>query len=246
MTVPEPPVALDGITYYIWTDIFFGDASLGAMNQFVPQLVLGNALDGSSGAPAYTPHWGEHQTWAFGAHYFFETHNATTGATQGHAAYGEMLPTTAGEKLFTTFDASATSGGDPTWTLRMGVVGDSSRVSELVVAQPYMGLGVDWAQPTTSWAENNYSNLCVNMCWELYGAKDLQHLPSSGSTYELNISRPAGTGFPWVVAWDEDEGLNRSCSSSTASEHHTDTMQHVHWEIGAPQASTRGGSATVT
>ena len=92
MTVPEPPVALDGITYYIWTDIFFGDASLGAMNQFVPQLVLGNALDGSSGAPAYTPHWGEHQTWAFGAHYFFETHNATTGATQGHAVciYGRV------------------------------------------------------------------------------------------------------------------------------------------------------------
>eukprot|EP01079_Euglenida_sp_SAG-EU17-18_P003565 gene3565-4009_t len=30
--------------YYfcIWTDIFFGDMSLGKMNQFVPQLILGN------------------------------------------------------------------------------------------------------------------------------------------------------------------------------------------------------------
>ena len=27
MTVPEPPGAIDGITYYIWTDIFFGDES---------------------------------------------------------------------------------------------------------------------------------------------------------------------------------------------------------------------------
>eukprot|EP00966_Prymnesium_polylepis_P080391 1862287-Prymnesium_polylepis.1 len=31
MTVPEPPARLDGITYYIWTDIFFGDQSQGRM-----------------------------------------------------------------------------------------------------------------------------------------------------------------------------------------------------------------------
>jgi hypothetical protein len=49
---------------YIWTDIFFGDMSYGRMNQFVPQLILGNALDGSSGAPAYKPKWGEHKTCA--------------------------------------------------------------------------------------------------------------------------------------------------------------------------------------
>ena len=33
MTVPALPAALDGITYYLWTDIFFGDMSLGRMNQ---------------------------------------------------------------------------------------------------------------------------------------------------------------------------------------------------------------------
>ncbi len=53
------------------------------MNQFVPQLILGSALDGSSGPPAYTPHWGEHATWAFGAHYFFETFNETSGKVRG-------------------------------------------------------------------------------------------------------------------------------------------------------------------
>lgn len=81
---------LDGICYYIWTDIFFGDMSNGRMNQFVPQLILGNALDGSSGAPAFKPKWGMHTKWSFGAHYFFETYDASSNSTVGHAAYGEM------------------------------------------------------------------------------------------------------------------------------------------------------------
>ena len=33
MTVPKMPEKLDGICYYIWTDIFFGDMSYGRMNQ---------------------------------------------------------------------------------------------------------------------------------------------------------------------------------------------------------------------
>eukprot|EP01047_Picozoa_sp_COSAG01_P140668 COSAG01_NODE_71611_length_255_cov_0.826923_1_plen_55_part_10 len=53
----------------------------------VPQLILGNALDGSSGAPAFKPKWGEHKTWSFGAHYFFETYNVSSNSTVGHAAY---------------------------------------------------------------------------------------------------------------------------------------------------------------
>jgi hypothetical protein len=55
MTVPGLPAKNDGITYYIWTDVFFGDASLGRMNQFVPQLMFGNVLDESSGPPNYSP-----------------------------------------------------------------------------------------------------------------------------------------------------------------------------------------------
>ena len=76
MTVPELPQKTDGITYYLWTDIFFGDSGAGKMNQLVPQLILGKALDGSSGPPNYLPLWGDrHDTWSFGAHYFFETYN---------------------------------------------------------------------------------------------------------------------------------------------------------------------------
>ena len=231
MTVPEPPKALDGITYYIWTDIFFGDESQGRMNQFVPQLILGSALDGSSGAPEYKPHWGEHRTWAFGAHYFFETLNASTGKTDAHAAYGTMFPAKVGETLFTSFDARASPSG-PIWTLKMGAVDDPKRVSVLEVPAPYMGLGKTWAQPSTRWDATNFSNLCVNSCWELYGADDRDHLPSSGSVYEVVISRPPTSSFPWVSKWDQDEGdHNSTCISNTILESHNDTVQRIKWDI---------------
>ena len=32
----------------------------------------------------------------------------------------------------------------PVWTLTMGAVNDSSRVSTVVAAQPYMGMGAHW------------------------------------------------------------------------------------------------------
>lgn len=141
MTVPEMPAKLDGICYYIWTDIFFGDMSNGRMNQFVPQLILGNALDGSSGPPLYKPHFGEHRSYQFGAHYFFEVVNGpdpkpclpladcsrsyvlllsdstmpraseTSGKLESHAAYGDMFPAKAGEVLETSFVATPGKAG---------------------------------------------------------------------------------------------------------------------------------------
>jgi hypothetical protein len=62
VTVPEYPEYTDGITYYMWVDVFFGDAGHGRMNQLVPQLILGNALDGSSGPRDYKPRWGSNKT----------------------------------------------------------------------------------------------------------------------------------------------------------------------------------------
>lgn len=79
--------------------------SLGKMNQFVPQLILGSALDSSSGPPAYKPAWGTHKTWQFGAHYFFETNNLKNNESTAYAAYGKLYNTTAGEVLFTSFTA---------------------------------------------------------------------------------------------------------------------------------------------
>jgi len=71
------------------------------MNQFVPQLMLGNPLCNSSGPPDYKPKWHEESTWTFGAQYFFEIFNETANATQGHAATGEMFGTKEGETIFT-------------------------------------------------------------------------------------------------------------------------------------------------
>ena len=156
MRVPAPPRNASGICYYLWSDVFMGDMSWGRMNQFVPQLILGDALDGSSGAPSYDPHYGHHDTWAFGAHYFFEVFDGSN--VQAKAAYGELYPAAEGETLFTSFAASAGPFG-PSWTLQMGVIGDASRTSTVVVDQPYMGLGATWPVPTTSWSELNYTNV---------------------------------------------------------------------------------------
>ena len=235
MTVPAMPEELDGITYYIWTDIFFGDMSLGRMNQFVPQLLLGSVLDASTGAPLYAPSWHTHHNWTFGAHYFFETHNATTNATDAHAAYGPLFPASPGETLVTTFAARAGADG-PAWTLTMAAAGDASRVSTLVVERPYMGLGAGWPTPTTSWAEENYTRLCVNACWELYGADDRAHEPGSGARYDIAVAQGSAGAFEWVEQWDEDEG-GGACPTSTIAESHNDTVQHVLWDISLPASS---------
>ena len=215
----------------IGTDIFFGDVSNGRMNQFVPQLILGSALDSSSGPPAYEPIWGSHFKWTFGAHYFFETFNTTTGRLDAHAAYGELFPAVVGEELFIRFQPSTSSDGI-TWTLTMGAVNDPSRTSTVVAEKPYMGLGVDWAVPTKSWTETNYTNFCINSCWEMYGARDRDHLPGNGSRYTLRVERGEKQVYPWVTKWDQDEGVGTSCaSSSNIAESHNDTVQSVQWEI---------------
>ena len=230
MTVPGLPAKMDGICYYIWTDIFFGDVGFGRMNQIVPQLVLGEALDGSSGPPLYKPHWGKHLSWSFGAHYFFEVFNATSNQTEGHAAYGSLFPAQPGETLFTSFRRSETKG----WVVEMGAVGDPSRVSRVEIPQPYMGMGVGWPEPTASWDETNYSNVCINGCWELYGANDRDHLPSTGAVYDIRIDSGrsgASKPFPWVTRWDEDEGSQKSCPVSAIREAHNASSQHVYWNI---------------
>lgn len=222
MTVPEYPSGLETeddfseITYYIWTDVFFGDESLGRMNQLVPQLILGSALDGSSGPPNFDPEWRTvHTTWVFGAHYFFEIWNPATNATDDHAAYGALFPANPGELLKTTFELSLPSPSDgapkpsvsgdqrasdegdsssssssPAWTLTMSIVGDPKRKSVLRVSEPYMGMGKNWSTPSTSWLEPNFQNMCINACWELYGASDAGKLPASGAEYKMTIEQP--------------------------------------------------------
>ena len=232
MTVPGYPAATDGITYYIWTDSFFGDAGDGRMNQFVPQLLLGSTLDRSSGAPDYAPESGDHETYAFGAHYYFELYNTTTNETDSHAAYGDLHPTAPGETLWTSFDLSPGGDGEdmksPRWTLRMGVLGDPERTSVLVVDRPYMGLRLG---QTRSWAEPEYARVCINACWELYGADDAAHLPSTGAFYDLRITQPAPGSYAFLDKWEQDEGGAVCPRTVAVAESHDAQVQHVSWNI---------------
>jgi hypothetical protein len=121
------------------------------MNQIVPQLLLGEVLSGSTGPPDYNPIYSTFSTWMFGAHYFFEVFNASTQQVDAKAAYGGLFPALEGETISTSFDVYAGPFG-PAWHVKMGVVGDATRVSEIFVEQPYMGIGKDWPIPSVSWA----------------------------------------------------------------------------------------------
>jgi len=272
MTVPEYPTHFNGITYYLWSDLFFGDsAPNGRMNQLVPQLILGDALDGSSGPPDWIPSWGNHKKWTFASHYFFEIFNETSQEVEPHAAYGEFHEAKPGETLYTEFVLSLTVGKTrysakeyPMWTLTMGVVGDTTRTSILEVPHPYMGLGKNWNDgPTTSWLEEPYHNMCINMCWEIYGGIDSAHLPSSGALYKMDIQQPIPSTveseqtttdsfehnyftskdyndrheYYNFTTWEEDEGNGR-CPSCIVKERHTYNEQTIMVEISVSPSST--------
>lgn len=97
-----------------------------------------------------------------------------------------------------------------------------------------MGIGVDWPVPATSWTQNNFTNMCLNSCFELYGDPDTEHFPSSGSDYNLLVTKPAGAEWAWLPGWGEDEGVGTTCATSTITESHNATAQKVHWQIGIP------------
>ena len=63
--MPGKPAKTDGICFYIYFNIFFSGKGDGQMNQFVPQLMLGNSLTNSSGPPDYKPIWVHHDEWTF-------------------------------------------------------------------------------------------------------------------------------------------------------------------------------------
>jgi len=256
LTVPEYPRGLftrddfSEITYYIWTDIFFGDESLGRMNQLVPQLILGQALDGSSGSPKFDPEWREiHTQWTFGAHYFFEVWNPSKNTTEAHAAYGELFATVPGETLKTTFELAfpTPNASSPAWTLTMSVVGDPSRTSILTIPEPYMGLGKEWEQPSKSWLEPNFSNLCINACWELYGATDTGRLPGSGAEIQWTIEQPLSNSSYEFTTWEQDEG-NGGCPSCEVTEAHTEQVQEVmvQIDVSASNSATTKTRETAT
>ena len=192
------------------------------MNQFVPQLMLGNPLCNSTGPPLYKPIWHKFDTWVFGAQYFFEIFNKTANKTQAHAATGELFPTREGEVIYTSFDLDKSTWS---WSLTMGVRGDATRVSTLVVPAPFMGL---IKEETSSWSEPVYAKAVSNACWELYGIASAENVSVCASQLLLaptNIhntpARPRAFSLP--------------CSLSKT----VPTLQHDHSNASRPRARRR-------
>lgn len=215
------------ITFFIYQNIFFdggpGQCANCKMNQFVNQLMLGQPLYGSTGPPNYNPLWMPVETWIFAAQYFMEIYPNGTAK----AAAGDWYNCSEGDVLWTSYELSE----DWVWTLGMGVVGDPSRTSTLVVEKPFMGL----LPETTSWMEPAYSVAHYNGCWELYGVAPYggTHYPSSSSVYDMRTARgPQQAPFPWQEKWSNIEYA--TCPghpNGFFSEIHNDTQQDVGWII---------------
>jgi hypothetical protein len=230
--VPKLPAAIDvsdpSFCHYIYFNIFFPNFKpAGAVyNQFVPQLVLGNALTGSSGAPRYAPAWGNYSSWFFSAQYFFALNSTGQPDPELHAATGPVFPAAAGEVLWTRmiFDAGALS-----WRLSMGVVGDRTRISVVDVPKPFMGL----LDPAATWADEAFSFVHVNSCWELYGIVTPGNWPSSGSNYVMEVRVEQPGAMPWAIDWGN--GSEMDCpgrpTNVSWSETHNGTLQRVGWNV---------------
>ena len=191
--------------------------------------MLGNPLDGSKGPPDFMPLWHEHRTWCFGAQYFFEIFNETANTTQAHAATGTTYNVSVGESIFTEFTLS----DDWVWTLRMGVVGDPERLSEVVVPKPFMGLLPE--SQTSSWAEPVYSKAWSNTCWELYGIASADDYPQSNMRYTINISNPV----PHAIEWGNWSTRQPNCPghpTMAISTRQDATSQIITWDINRTAA----------
>jgi hypothetical protein len=174
------------------------------------------------GPPLYKPQWNVTKTWTFGAQYFFELFNATSNATQAHAATGVTYPTKSGEIIFTSFELSA----DYTWTLRMGVKGDPSRLSTVVAKQPFMGL---IEAETKSWAEPVYSKAWSNTCWELYGIGSADNYPRSDQRTTVTITNKQAP-----IKWSKWSTRQATCPGApVASISSTETAhsQTIVWDV---------------
>ena len=212
--VPDIPKQYDSTqnTYYDYLNIFWRQQPTGGyMNQFVPQLMLGNALSNSTNGPEYYPKWIKMDTWHIGAQYFmglcvrndtfpdgFECDKETWLAK---AAVGRLVPVEPGELIETRFELDA----QYVWRLYIGVIGGGpDRQSQVTSNRPFMGL----VNSTRSWDEDIYDNVYVGSCLENYGMVSKANYPIEWQI-DVNILSPkagswwrdwrleAPNGCPW-------------------------------------------------
>ncbi|CAB9496806.1 expressed unknown protein [Seminavis robusta] len=213
--VPPLPKSYNSqtMTYYDYFNIFWRQQPKGGfMNQFVPQLMLGNVLANSSNYPDYEPKWLVLDEWHIGAQYFFALPCNTTSEVapsdqnasvkrkpcwKPKAATGKLIPVKPGELVETTFTlVQVTNVDDWEWHLQMGVVGAHPNRWSLVVSRvPFMGL-----VKNTKWQDDNYQNVTVGSCLENYNMYVANNYPS---TWQISMDVIAPAGESRRVSWDD-------------------------------------------
>ena len=219
--VPALPEEHDPVetTYYDYFNIFWRSNPVGGyMNQFVPQLMLGNALANSSNYPDYDPYWIELETWHIGAQYFMGLCNGTACGDSwiAKAATGELIPVVPGEVIETSFQLVPVRGRLE-WHLRVGVLGQPHRSSIVVADRPFMGL----VESTTSWEEDTYSYVYVGSCLENYG---MNSSTNYSPTWQIEVKtwskEPASFWQDWrldqkpTCAWQPKSTVVSNCTST--------------------------------
>ncbi|KAL3916660.1 MAG: hypothetical protein SGILL_005075 [Bacillariaceae sp.] len=219
--VPELPESFDvtQTTYYDYINIFWRQNIYpGYMNQFVPQLMLGNALANSSNHPLYEPQWIKLESYHISAQYFMaicqddddesltdnHTNKKKCDKWSGRAATGELIAVEPGEGIFTRFELVGPQES-AMWELTMGVIGDPMRVSRVYVPRPFMGL----VKNTTSWMEEIYDMVYVGSCLENYGMEAQGNYPGFWKIDMSIETADDATMQPMWRKWGVDH--DRSC-----------------------------------
>lgn len=180
------------------------------MNQFVPQLMLGNALANSTNAPDYKPIWIEMDSWHIGSQYFMALCNGTSGTFDcknwiPKAATGKLVAVKPGEMVETSFVLKEEKGcckkSRLVWMLRMGVVGGGpERQSLVVVNRPFMGL----VNSTKSWGEAIYDDIYVGSCLENYNMKSASSYPAKWEIH-VHVRDAPGRDETFWHDWNLDQ-----------------------------------------
>lgn len=238
--VPSLPAKFNTntMTYYDYLNVFWRTNPKGGyMNQFVPQLMLGNALANSTNAPFYKPIWIKMSSWHVGAQYFMGLCGASSDCSNNNwipkAATGELVAVTPGEVVETSFELKEEQGCCKNstryvWELRIGVVGGGPQRQSIVIAdRPFMGL----LNSTTSWGEAIYDDVYVGSCLENY---NMQSAASYPPKWEIDVTVKDAPGRDEMFWHDwrleHEPGCPWQPISSISNEIEEKTGQHVTWK----------------
>lgn len=236
--VPKLPAKYDTttMTYYDYLNVFWrSNPEGGFMNQFVPQLMLGNALANSTNEPEYKPIWIEMDSWHIGAQYFMALCDGSSGTYdcknwKPKAATGKLVSVEPGEVVETSFVLkevkSCCNKTRYEWTLNIGVVGGGPERQSVVIAdRPFMGL----LNSTFSWGEAIYDNIYVGSCLENYNMQSADSYPPKWKIH-VNVKDAPGRDETFWHDWRLEHAP--SCSwqpASTISNAIHKKGQHVEW-----------------